>query len=223
MSTATIPAQAPEEQRVLLEGMTWDHYRDLERIVDEQPGLRLTYVRGRLELMTLSHLHESVKMLMHDLLVILADEFDVSRKNGGSTAFRRKDLDRGLEPDQCYYLENEPLVRGRTQLDLTVDPPPDLVIEIEISRSVLDRLGTFAAMGVPEIWCTDGKSLRFLALTDAGEYETRPESRFFPGIRSADMERFLKNPDQLDEGALVRSFREWVQQMRTQGGEATRN
>jgi len=156
MSTVTLP----DRQYILLHDVSWDDYRSFERMVDDQPGHRLTYDRGRLEFMTLSHLHESVKMLIHDLLVVLCDEFDSPRKNGGQTTFRREDLGKGLEPDQCYYLENEPLVRGKDELDLTADPPPDLVIEIEITRSAIDRLGIFAALGIPEIWCTDGEQVR---------------------------------------------------------------
>jgi Uma2 family endonuclease len=211
MSTATLP----EQQYLLLHNVSWDDYRQFERMVDDQPGHRLTYDRGRLEFMTHSRRHESVKMLMHNLLAALTEEFDVSRDSCGSTTFRREDLDRGLEPDQCYYIENEPLIRDKDELDLTVDPPPDVVIEIEISRSVLDRLGILAALKVPEVWCSDGERLRFLGLNAAGEYDERPESRYFPGIRSEDVAPFLQKRKELGERALVKSFREWVRQQKT--------
>lgn len=207
MSTATIP----EQQYLLLHDKTWDEYRAFEGIVDRRPGCRLTYDRGRMEFMTLSHLHEFIKMLMHDFLTILTDEFEVPRKSGGSTTFRREDLDRGLEPDQSYYLQNEPLVRGKDDLDLSVDPPPDLVVEVEISRSVIDRLGIFAALRVPEVWCTDGSSMRFLRLNEMGEYEEHLESRYFPGIRSDGIAQVMKRRGELEERSLIQSFREWVQ------------
>lgn len=206
MSTATLP----DRQYLLLHDVSWDDFRHFERMVDDQPGHRLTYDRGRLEYMTLSHLHESVKMLIHDLLVILCDEFDSPRKNGGSTTFRREDLDRGLEPDQCYYLQNEPLVRGKNVLDLTVDPPPDLAIEVEITRSALDRLGILAALGVPEVWRIDDEHIRFLRLNDNDEYVERTESLHFPGVRSESVAEFVRKRDQLDEPTLARSFRQWV-------------
>lgn len=209
MATATLP----DRQYLLLHDVSWDDFRNFERMVDDQPGHRLTYDRGRLEYMTLTHLHESVKMLIHDLLVILCDEFDSPRKNGGSTTFRREDLDRGLEPDQCYYLEHEPLVRGKDVLDLTVDPPPDLAIEVEITRSALDRLGIFSALGVPEIWCIDDAHARFLRLNDRGEYEEYAESRHFAGITSDGIAEFLRKRDQLDERTLAKSFREWVREV----------
>ena len=213
MSTVTLP----ERQYLLLHDVGWDDFRNFERMVDDQRGHRLTYDRGRLEFITLSYLHEQVKTLLDRLIFVLVEEFDLQIASGGQTTFRREDLDRGCEPDQCYYLENEPLVRGKEELDLAVDPPPDLVIEIEISRSVLDRLGVFAAFGVPEIWCTDGERLRFLRLTDSGEYEEQPQSRYFPGIGSADIASFLQKRKQLDERALVKSFREWVRDVRNQG------
>jgi Uma2 family endonuclease len=206
MSTATLP----DRQYLLLHDVSWDDFRHFERMVDDQPGHRLTYDRGRLEYMTLSHLHESVKMLIHDLLVILCDEFDSPRKNGGSTTFRREDLDRGLEPDQCYYLENEPLVRGKNVLDLTVDPPPDLAIEVEITRSALDRLGILAALGVPEVWRVDDEHVRFLRLNHSGEYEEHAESWHFSGISSEGIAAFVRKREELDERTLAKSFREWV-------------
>ncbi|MFQ5731832.1 MAG: Uma2 family endonuclease [Planctomycetaceae bacterium] len=215
MSAATLP----ERQYLLLHDVDWDDFRSFERMVDDQPGHRLTYDRGRLEYMTLSHLHEFAKMVMHGLFAVLTEEFDVPRKSGGSTTFRREDLDRGFEPDQCYYVENEPQVRGKDELDLTVDPPPDVLIEIEITRSALDRLGIFAAMGIPEVWCTDGEQLRFLQLADSGEYEEQPQRRHFPSIRGSDIASFLQKRKQLDERTLLKSFREWVRDVRDSNQE----
>lgn len=206
MSTATLP----DQQYLLLEDKTWADYLDMERLTDDRPGRRLTYDRGRLEVMTLSHLHESVKMLMHDLLKAMADELGVPRKNGGSTTFRNEDLDRGLEPDQCYYLANEPAVRGKDDLDLSVDPPPDVAIEVEVSRSAIDRIGIYAALGVPEVWRTDGESLSVLLLCDDGEYEEQLESRFFAGVPIDGVASFLRKRRELAENELESEFREWV-------------
>ncbi len=204
----------PEQQYLLLYDVNWDDYRTFERIADRQPGGRLTFDQGRLEFMTLSFLHEQLKTLIDRLLFAMVEEFDVPVASAGSTTFRREDLERGLEPDQCYYLDNEPLVRGKDELDLAVDPPPDLVIEIEISRSVLDRLAIFASMGVPGVWRADGEQVHFLRLSEIGEYEEHPESHHFPGVRSEEMASFLRQRKELDERALVKLFREWVQTTR---------
>jgi len=204
----------PERQYLLLHDVSWEDFRVFERMVEDQPGHRLTYDGERLEFMTLSYLHENVKTLFDRLMFVLVEEFDCPLASGGSTTFRREDLHRGLEPDQCYYLENEPLVRGKDELDLTVDPPPDVVIEIEVTRSALDRLGIFAALGVPEVWCTDGAQLRFLHLTENGDYQEQPESRHFPGIRSEEIAVFLQRRKAVNERELIQSFREWVRDMR---------
>ena len=209
MSTVTLP----EQQRFVFDGIRWDQYLGWDALIEDR-RVRLTYDRGRLEFMTLSLIHERVKMLFHDLISVLTEEFRVPRLNGGSTTFRREDLDRGLEPDQCYYLENEPIVRDKDEIDLTIDPPPDLAIEIEISRSVLDRLGILAALGVPEVWCSDGESARFLRLQESGEYAKVPVSPHFPGIPSADFIPFLQQRTQTDAQSLMNSFRDWVRSRR---------
>ena len=94
------------------------------------------------------------------IIDILAEELEIPYDAGGSTTHKREDLAKGLEPDQCYYIRNEPLIRGRMELDLTHDPPPDLAIEIDISRSSVTRLGIYAALGVPEVWRYDGEALQ---------------------------------------------------------------
>lgn len=210
MSTATLP----EQQRFVFDGIRWDQYLGWDALLEDR-RVRLTYDRGKLEFMTLSLIHERVKMLFHNLILVLTEEFEVPRLDGGSTTFRREDLERGLEPDQCYYLENEPLVRAKDEIDLTIDPPPDLSVEIEISRSVLDRLGILAALGVPEVWCSNGETARFLRLQASGEYEEVPQSPHFPGIRSEDFIPFLKQRTQTDAQSLMKSFRDWVHSRRS--------
>jgi Uma2 family endonuclease len=210
MSTITLP----DRQYLLLHDVSWDDFRNFERMVDDQPGHRLTYDRGRLEYMTISWLHENLKKRIDRLLFALVEEMDLPIASGGTTTFRREDLDRGFEPDECYYLANEPLIHDKREIDLTVDPPPDLLIEIEVSRSALDRLGIFAVLGIPEVWCADAESIRFLHLNQNREYEEQSESINFPGIRSAELATFLKEHEDLNELALVKAFRQWV---RTQG------
>lgn len=203
-------AAPPAQQYLLLENQTWSDYLDMERRTDDRPGLRLTYDRGRIEVMTLSYQHENLKEVLDRLLFALVDELDGDIASGGSTIFRKEILDRGLEPDVCYYLENAPLVRGKDKLDLDIDPPPDLAIEVEVSRSALDRIGIYAALGVPEVWRTDGESMTFLLLNDSGDYEEHSASGHFPAIRGDSLVPFLQERKELSEIALVREFRQWA-------------
>jgi Uma2 family endonuclease len=164
MGTVSIPA----EQRFVLSGITWPAYVAFADLLDGQ-HVRVTYDRGRLEFMTPSPEHERSKHLLALLLAVVAEEMDIDIAGFGSMTCRREDLDRGLEPDECYWGSHEPKVRGRTEINLAVDPPPDLVLEVEISRSVLDRMDLYARLGIAEIWRWDGHSLRVCLLGPDGK------------------------------------------------------
>src|SRR5437016_1917784 len=143
-------AQAPAEQRLILYGVPWKMYTRLLRGFDERPAVRLTYDRGTLEIMTLSHLRENRGEFLGSLAEILTEELGLAIKRGGSTTFRRRKRQRGLEPDKCYWIANESLVRDKDKIDLRRDPAPDLSIEIDISRSSLNRMAIYAALNIPE-------------------------------------------------------------------------
>jgi Uma2 family endonuclease len=144
------------------------------------------------------------------MLEAMTEELDIGVHGGGSTTFKQEILEHGLEPDECYWVANEPKVRGCDEIDLDEDPPPDLVIEVEVTRHVLPRLKMYAALGVPEVWRYDGQQLRVLHLSDEGEYTARSESRAFPFLPVAEFPRFLAMRGEMDETSLIRSFREWV-------------
>ena len=118
---------------------------------------------------------------------------------------------RGLEPDECFWIANEKAVRGKADINLTDDPPPDLVLEIEVSRSTLDRIGIYAVFGVPEIWRCDSERLIVCRLNN-GAYEESETSGAFPHVRPAQLLEFIKQRLQLGEVALVKEFRQWVRE-----------
>jgi Uma2 family endonuclease len=197
------------DQRLLLQGVDWQTYEKFLEAVGER-HLRLTYDRGNLELMAPSLNHEWWKRRLGCLMLPLAEELNVEIQGGGSTTFRREDLARGLEPDECFWIRHEPQIRGRREIDLTRDPPPDLVLEIDITTSFLDRIGIYAALGVPEIWCFDSESLRVYLLQGNRSYELRNQSLSFPFLPLAEFVRFLHQTEGLSETSLVRSFRTWL-------------
>jgi Uma2 family endonuclease len=201
--------EIPREQRFVLPNLSWAEYRAFANTIGER-RIRLTYDRGKLEFMTLSHGHERLSNLLGRLIEIVTEELNRPIQSGGSTTVGREDLDRAIEPDQCYYLDNEPLVRDKDEIDLATDPPPDLVVEIGISRSSLNRMGIYAAFGVPEVWRLDGERLSVYQLADAGTYHETGHSRHFPHLPIAGIADFLRRRTTMDETNLVRAFRHWV-------------
>jgi Uma2 family endonuclease len=204
--------QAPAEQRLVLYGVAWRTYERLLRAFADRPGVRLTFDRGVLEIMTLSHEHENRGHLLGRLVVALTEEQNLPVKGGGSTTFRRRRLQRGLEPDECYWIASEALVRGKDNLDLRVDPPPDLALEVDVTHSSLDRLAIYAALRIPEVWRLESTSIVCHLLGSDGRYTVSPGSRAFAGLAPADLVPFLALRGQMDENAIVRQFRAWVRQ-----------
>ena len=211
MSSSSAATALVPEQRVLVSGIDWQGYRGIADALGDA-HVRLTYNEGSLEFMTLSHGHERCSNLIGRFIEALTEEFDLPIQSGGSTTLNREDLDRAAEPDQCFYIDNEPLVRGKDEIDLTIDPPPDLVVEVDITRSSRARMKIYSAMGIPEVWRYDGEVLRVTQLDDAGEYLEVAESRFFPGISPQKVSEFLSQRTLMDANQLLRSFRQWVRE-----------
>jgi len=199
-------------QRLILDNVDWRMYTQLLRALGERPRLRLTYDRGTLEIMTPLLEHDWDGDFLGRLAVILSEELGLPLRAGGSVTLRRRRKQRGLEPDRCYWITSEPRVHGKRTLDLRVDPPPDLAIEVDATRSSLDRLAIYARLGVPEVWRLDGDSLTFHVLGPDGKYAVSEHSRVFPGVRPADLLSVLSLRPQLDDNAAARQFRAWVQQ-----------
>ncbi len=160
--------------------------------------------------MTISPRHGRLSRLIAQLVAALADELGIPRAQFGDMTCDNEDALRGLEPDECFYLENESRVRGKEEIDLAVDPPPDLAIDIELSPATRDRMGIYAALRVPEVWRFDGHRLSVYQLATSGQYVESPTSRYFPKIVIASLIEFIERRTQTDELSLLTSFREWV-------------
>lgn len=202
---------APEraEGRLVFHNVSWKTY---ETLVDElaEQHLRLTYDRGELEIMAPSRRHESRKRRLGRLVETIAEESGVRIEPGGSMTFKRHGLLRGLEPDECFWIANEPLVRGREEYDIERDPPPDLVIEIDVTSDSFDRLPLYAAIRVPEIWRYDGQAVSVHCLDADGVYAEREKSPTFPRISIERLVDFLEPDPTLDYLSVIREFRQWV-------------
>jgi Uma2 family endonuclease len=208
MSLATVPATP----HLLLCGVDWRTYTRLMYAFAEHPSVRLTYDRGDLEIMSPLPEHESDARMLGRFVIVMTEELGLPIKAGGSATFRRRRKQRGLEPDDSYWIATEPRVRGKRRIDLQIDPPPDLAIEVDVTSSSLDRMGIYATLAVPEVWRLDGPVLTFHVLSPDGRYAEIPHSAAFPQVTPSDLVGFLSLRSTLDENTVVRQFREWFRQ-----------
>lgn len=213
---ATVQA-APIEQSVVLHNIDWRDYCRIGRALADRPALRLTYDRGVLEIMTTSPRHEHFKHFLGRLIVAWTEERGLPLAGLGSMTFKRRKHLRGLEPDQCYWIAHEAQVRNKDHIDFSFDPPPDLVVEIDISRSSLDRMAIYGIMGVPEVWRYRRKKVAFMARQSDGRYAEVPKSLALPPLASADLLPFLALRGTADENTIIRQFRSWIGQKFSSG------
>lgn len=197
------------EQRTVLRNISWQTFEALLRDTGEDRGSRFAYECGTLEIMTPLYEHENPKIQFDRFIFALSEELEIEIKSAGSMTLKRKAVNRGIEPDNCYYIQNEPSVRGKQELDLETDPPPDLAIEIDITSSSVNKTGIYSALGVPELWRYNGRVLKFYQLAE-GEYVEREFSLAFPIVSVNEMSGFIEQSKTMGEIALLKSFRAWV-------------
>jgi Uma2 family endonuclease len=195
--------------RVLLKDISWETYQRLVVEMESQPGTRLTYNQGLLEIMVPLDPHESYKYIISRFVDALTEELNIEIRGLGSRTCSREDLVKGLEPDSCFYIQNERLVRHKEQIDLNQDPPPDLAIEIDITSSSINRMAIYAALGVPEVWRYDACALTIYRLVGK-EYQLIERSEALPLLTPSEVMRFLELKKTMGETSLIRSFRSWV-------------
>lgn len=198
-------------ERLLLSNVSWSKYEALLAAFDDR-HLRLTYDRGTLEIMPLSPEHEREKVLARRLVETLTEELEIESGGFGSLTCRKEDAERGLEPDESYYLANYRLVKGKKRLNLKRDPPPDLVIEVDITHSSLDRMEIYAALKIAEVWRVKSETLRIHALDPDHGYREVEYSPTFPLVSVEDLNRFLAIGRAQDDNAMVRAFRAWIRE-----------
>lgn len=161
------PALSKADNLILLNPVSWDIFNRLLAELGEQRGQRLAYDGGILEIMSPLGIHENNNRFIESLIFVIADELGLNLKKFGSLTLRIDKAQQEVEPDSCYYLKHEPQVRSKQHIDLTVDPPPDLVLEIDITSGSLDKFPIYSNLGVPKIWRFNGDRLRIFILNPA--------------------------------------------------------
>lgn len=200
----------PAGQRLLLHDVSWTEFEAILDDLGEPRGTRIAYDRGVLEIMAPLPEHELAKELIGDLVKALLEELDIEFLTLGSTTFKNASMLKGIEPDQCFYIQHETAVRGKKQLDLSIDPPPDLAIEIDITSRSHPEI--YAALEVPKLWRREGDRLRIYQL-QGGQYVEVSESPTFSGWQlSQEILKFLQKSQIEGRNRAMRTFRQWVRQ-----------
>ncbi|NJL22226.1 MAG: Uma2 family endonuclease [Leptolyngbyaceae cyanobacterium SM1_3_5] len=202
--------RVPPGQRVLLQAVSWEEFEAILEELGEGRSTRIAYDNGTLEIMTPLPEHEASKEIIGDLLKALLEELDIEFLTLGSTTFKNQQMVQGIEPDQCFYIQNEAKVRGKKRLDLAVDPPPDLAIEIDITSRTHPSI--YAALKVAELWRFESGKLQINVLRSTQYLEVK-ESPTFPGMALREAIVQYANQSQISgRNSAIKAFRAWVRQ-----------
>ena len=199
----------PPGSAMLLQDVNWEEYERYLRAVDRKLPVRLSYDEGRLEIMALSPEHERIGKLIPHLIFVLAQVCGMKFLSLGSTTMRKRKKSKGLEPDDCYYFNNLAAVSQIKRMDMTVTPPPDLALEIDITSPSLSKEPIYAALGVPELWRHTGNHMQFFRLA-GDEYVEISHSDLFPFLTPDILLNHLKQGALSDITEMAENFRIWV-------------
>ncbi len=191
---------------VCLPGVSWASYKKLDQERGEQRGTLLTFSEGVLQIMSTGRKHEHLSFYLARLFELLAEIAEQDFVPAGSTTFDREDLEKGFQPDSCFYLTNLEVMRDKEEVDLSTDPPPDLIIEIDITSSSLNRLPLFAAVGVPEVWRYEKGIIKIYQL-QGGIYDESPVSQWFPTVTAQQLAGWLASSRTLPHFKWLQSIR----------------
>lgn len=198
----------PPGQRVLLRDITWQELETILEDLGEHRAARIAYDSGILEIMAPLPEHEYDKEIIGDLVKALLEELNTEFISLGSTTFKNQAMAQGIEPDQCFYIKNESKIRGKKRLDLTVDPPPDLALEVDITSRTHPNI--YEALKVPELWRFDKGKLQINVLQD-GHYVESQQSLNFPKFKLIEtIPQYLEQSTTAGRNATFKAFRIWV-------------
>lgn len=204
---------SPPEQKIIMQGVSWATYEQLLADFVDSHAAHFAFDSGTLEIMSPSPKHEKPNRTIAMLIELVAGEMEVDIENLGSTTFKREDIAKGFEPDSCFYVAHAELARRKDEIDLMIDPPPDLVIEIDITHPSLDKFPIFAAFGVPEVWRYDGVRVRFYTLIDR-QYAEQTTSLIFPSLTAAAVTELLEASKSMKRNLWLGRVREWARTQR---------
>lgn len=213
MTTELLQSSTQLDQHVILEGVSWQTYQVLLEELGDHRATRLAYDQGILEITVPSNLHEFIGRILEAIVRALTEELDMRLRGYGSTTLNREDLQRGIEPDSCFYIQSVDRILGRklnVKLNIKTDPPPDLAIEVDITSSSRRRFGIYLQLKIPEVWrYTEQRGLMIYQLQN-GEYVECEFSPTFPMVSGAILMQFLQLAETEDDNGIIHALRQWM-------------
>jgi Uma2 family endonuclease len=205
-----------QQAAIILSNVAWETYaRFIEENMNKIRSPRFYYEEGNLLIMSVSPEHEEAKDTIVYLINLLTEEFQINARSFGSTTYTRDNIKRGFEPDSCFYFENESKMRGVKRLDMTVQPAPDLIIEVDITSLSTFRQHIFAAFGVPEIWRFDGEQIEILKLEN-GKYISIATSLSLPLVTPEKLTGFIKESQTVSRLEWINKVRTWAREVKAE-------
>lgn len=205
-------ATPSRSDRIVLQNVGWEQLEKLLEELGDRRTAQIAYDNGALEIITPSPEHEHFKEVIGDAVKDIADELDLDYESYGSTTWRKRAKMAGVEPDNCFYFQHEPAVRGRLDVDLSQgDPPPDLALEIDVTNKSLDRLPIYARLEVLELWCYDSGILKIYHLQN-GEYREAETSLALPSLPIRKLPQLIEANRAAGRRAIRRAVRQWVKE-----------
>ncbi|MEG4502104.1 Uma2 family endonuclease [Microcoleus sp. F6_B4] len=214
-TTSTPPQQSSEEKLITLTGIKWQTFKAIMSDVGDGRAWRIAYAEGVLEIRMPLPKHERPKVMLELCIGALADELEIEAMSLGALTLEREDLTRAIEPDTCFYIQNESLVRNKDEINLAADPAPDLVVESDYTSSSLNKFSIYASLGVPEIWRYRNQCLQVYQLVE-GNYEERENSLAFPFLPIAEIPGLIEQSKSIGQRAAVRLFRDRIREVLAQ-------
>lgn len=202
-------AMSAINQKLILQGVSWEFYEQVLEEYKESNALHFAYDDGFLEVEVPLFKHERENRILQDLVATICIEKEIDYINAGSTTFRQRAKAKGCEPDTAFYIQNESRIRGLKQIDLTQDPPPDLVIEVDLTSPSLNKMPIYAALEVSEVWLYKGEKVIFYKLF-GGVYQETRNSVALPLLDSRTATEFLKKGLTENSSKWIREIREWT-------------
>ena len=199
----------PADSVLIQHGVGWNEYEELLAAVGEASGLRISFEDGTLQIMTLSQRHEKYSTLIERMVDRLSSFLRVKVLFYGSATMRKREKQKGVEPDACFYIQNASLVGTKDEIDFNTDPPPDVVVEIDLHHDSISKFPIYAALGVPEFWRYDGNVLIIYLLRD-GQYQLSDVSESLPLLTAAVLTEFLARTSKEDQYEILLAFEEWL-------------
>ncbi|MGA9382503.1 MAG: Uma2 family endonuclease [Phormidium sp.] len=200
------------ENRIVMRGVSWQTYKQLMAEVGDDRAWRIAYDQGVLETRMPLLEHEVPKGLLESFIEAVADELEIEVLKAGSLTLEREDLRNAIEPDSCFYIQNEAQVRGREEIILPGDPPPDLAIESDYTSSSINKQALYSALGVPELWRYTRKTLLIYRRIEGG-YEQCEQSLAFPFLPIGEIPNFIEQSRTMGQRSAVRLFKQRIREI----------